>query len=70
MVGVRLHTRVRWLTSETKPVKDARCIRADLDAGADLAQISGLLKDIYVQTSSVQREDSGDPSNSPANDGN
>ena len=56
MPGQRPHAGRGELVGEPEPVQDARGVRADLDAGADLAQRRRLLVDMDVEARPQQRQ--------------
>jgi hypothetical protein len=50
----RLHTGARQYLGEPEPMEDSRGVRADLDAGADLAQRRRLLVHVHVEAGCQQ----------------
>ena len=68
MPGQRTHAGARQRVGETEPVQDARGVRADLDAGADLAQRRRLLVDVHVQARAQQRERRREAADASADD--
>ena len=66
----RLHALVCQRLGEAQPVQDARGVRADLDAGADLAQLARLLVDVDVEARPQQRQRSRGAADAAADDRN
>ena len=50
-------------------MQNARGVRADLDAGAHLAQCPGLLVDVDVDAGAQQGQRGGQPTDAAADDG-
>ena len=67
--GERPDARPRELLGEPEPVQDPRRVRADLDAGADLAQRGRLLVDLDVEAGAEQRQRRGQAADAAADDG-
>ena len=55
--------------AKAKPDQDARCIRADVDAGADLAEQARLLVHLYVEAGLQQADRGGESADAAADDG-
>jgi hypothetical protein len=64
----RLHAGPGQLLGEPEPVEDARGVRADLDAGADLAQRRRLLVHVDVEAGVQQRQRRAEAAEAPADD--
>jgi hypothetical protein len=62
------HAGSRQLLAEAEPVQDARGVRADLNAGADLAQRRGPLVDVDVEAGLQQRERCAEAADASADD--
>ena len=66
MPGLRSHAHGRQLVCEAEPMQHARGVRADLNPGTHLAELTGLLVDVYVQPGPKQRERGGEPADAAA----
>ena len=55
--------------AETQPDQDARGVRPDIDAGADLAEQARLLVDLNVEAGLQQADRRGQPADAAADDG-
>ena len=64
----RPHTHVGECVGQSQPVQDPRRVGADLDTGADLAELPRLLVDLDVEATPVQRQRSGEASDAAADD--
>jgi hypothetical protein len=53
---------------QPEPVQDPGRVRADLDAGADLGELTGLLVDVNVEASLEQGERGGEAPDAAAGD--
>jgi hypothetical protein len=63
------HAHTGEFIGETVAVQNARSVRADLDAGTDLAQGDRLLIDVDVEAGLQQRERGGEPADTAAGNG-
>ena len=63
-VGADLNLRKRMF--EPQRIKNARAVRADLDAGTDLLELIGLLVDAHVDAAPKQRQRRGQTANAAA----
>ena len=55
--------------AKPEPDQDARRVRADVDAGADLAEQARLLVDLHVEAGLQQADRGGEPADAAADDG-
>ena len=55
--------------AKSEPDQDARGVRADVDAGADLAEQARLLVDLHVEAGLQQADRGGEPADAAADDG-
>ncbi len=54
--------------AEAEPDQKARCVRPDVDAGADFGEQPRLLVDLHVETGLQQADRGGEPADAAADD--
>ena len=62
------HSHAAHRILEAQPIEDSRRVGTYLDAGADLAQFSGLLEHVNIETSASKRQRGGKAANPGADD--
>jgi len=67
---VRPHSHAAHRLRKPEPIQDSRRVRAYLDAGADLAQFSGLLEDLNVEAGASKRQRRREPTDPRSDDDN
>src|SRR5579862_3235763 len=66
----RAHAEVMQRILEAEAVENPRCVRTDLDACANLAQFSGLLKNLDLEAGASQRQCGGEATDTASDDNN